>query len=58
MQYVFSKESFWIKWRGFMLWAKCGAPLFSERNGIERFTKLPFSNWRFQLKRIHKPTTN
>lgn len=55
MTHVFSNDAFWIKAAGFMFWAKRSPPLFSERNGYERFIKLPFTRWRFQLKKL---TTN
>ena len=52
MSYVFSADAFWIKSCGLMFWAKRSPPLFSERNGYERFIKLPLTGWRFQLKRL------
>jgi len=55
--YVFSADAFWVKAWGFMFWAKRSPPLFSERNGYERFIKLPFSNWRVQLKRLTNQQT-
>ena len=39
----------WIRRKKVLLQFKKTKPLFSERYGYIKFTKIPFSRWRFNL---------
>ena len=60
--YCFAPSTaWWIRVGKLILHAKRSEPLFSERNGYIKFTKVPFSQWRVRLNRetnYERPLSN
>lgn len=51
MTCLFGKDAWWIKFGGFIIHCKRTPMLFSERYGYEKFTRLPFSDYRIRFER-------